>query len=425
MELIQLELKGFRGFKNKQVIQFPQKQQPLVFVGVNGAGKTALLDAIRAALTPFGNWLIYGSDRALGVVETLNINLDKESAEIILNWFYPIESEKTKYTSHITVNRDIEPHFKFEGATQLLSLISDIKSNISHYKNEYSIGLMAYYPSERLVLDADVEEDLGQTFNQLDALVNGFASFIDFKTFFRWFRQTEDIENEQRLTENNTYTEPKLQAVRNAIMAFLDGFSDLRIQRSPVADMVVKKGGKKLSVNQLSSGEKSLLTMIGDLARRLAIANPGLKNPLEGRGVVLIDEVDLHLHPTWQTEIVARLQRTFPKIQFILTTHSPLIINRLPLESLYFLKDNECFPATQSDLVTYGADILKILAWQGVVAVLPEEISEKINEIDHLIKSNNLEKAKEKLAALKKLTDPLHADILSLETDLEIKALKI
>jgi predicted ATP-binding protein involved in virulence len=78
--------------------------------------------------------------------------------------------------------------------------------------------------------------------------------------------------------------------------------------------------------NQLSQGEKSLI-LVGDIARRLAMMNPKLDNPLLGKGIILIDEIDMHLHPQWQRSIIQRLQTTFPNCQFILTTHSPLVIS--------------------------------------------------------------------------------------------------
>ena len=90
--------------------------------------------------------------------------------------------------------------------------------------------------------------------------------------------------------------------------------------------MVVDKSGKEIRVDLLSDGEKCTLAMFGDLARRLALANPGLENPLEGEGIVLIDEIELHMHPSWQRKVLGVLRRTFPNIQFIITTHSPQIL---------------------------------------------------------------------------------------------------
>jgi predicted ATP-binding protein involved in virulence len=102
--------------------------------------------------------------------------------------------------------------------------------------------------------------------------------------------------------------------------------------------MTITKQGQELIINQLSDGEKCLLAMVGDLARRLAIANPSLPDPLQGSGVVLIDEIELHLHPKWQREIIPALTRTFPNCQFIVTTHSPQVISQVKPEGIYILE---------------------------------------------------------------------------------------
>ncbi|MGH1336719.1 MAG: AAA family ATPase [Aureispira sp.] len=424
MELVKLAINGFRGFKNKQIINFPANKQPVVFVGINGAGKTSLLDAIRLGLRPFYKSLLVEQEEL--EVSPYNIHLEKEAMTLALDWTYSLESNQAIYQTKIRTNRTVQPLTSVEEQPSTTDLVADMKSKISLYKNEYSLGLLVYYPSDRSVSAPEIDDQTGENFGQLSAMSNATTSNIDFKTFFQWFRLTEDIENEKRLTEDPRYKEPKLQAVKNAILAFLDNFSDLRIQRSPFSDMVIKKEGQKLSVNQLSSGEKSLLTIVGDLARRLAIANPGLPNPLHGQAIVLIDEVDLHLHPKWQKEIVAKLQETFPNIQFILSTHSSLVIKHLKTESIFLVDNFECRPAKQTDLVTYGAGLGKLLAWQGVEGgVIPNDIREAINSIAQLIQAKELEEAKRELVALKQQIDPTHDEILDLQTQLEMKELDL
>ena len=86
--------------------------------------------------------------------------------------------------------------------------------------------------------------------------------------------------------------------------------------------------------------KKSLLALVGDIARRLILANPSLENPLYGEGIVLIDEIELHLHPKWQREVINKLREVFPNIQFILTTHSPQVISEISRECLHILSWN-------------------------------------------------------------------------------------
>lgn len=122
--------------------------------------------------------------------------------------------------------------------------------------------------------------------------------------------------------------DPQLHAVKKAILNALgDGFSEIRVKVTEEdAELIVIKKELELAFYQLSEGEKSVIALVGDLSRRLAIANPKRENPLEGDGIVLIDEIDLHLHPKWQEKIFPALQNTFPNIQFIVSTHAPKVL---------------------------------------------------------------------------------------------------
>lgn len=153
----------------------------------------------------------------------------------------------------------------------------------------------------------------------------------------------------------------------------LEGFSKLRVRRSPLR-MTINKNGSELIINQLSDGEKCLLAMVGDIARRLAIANPGLENPLAGEGVVMIDEIELHLHPDWQRKIIPSLTRTFPNLQFIVTTHSPQIISHVQPDSIYLLESTPEGIVAKRPESSFGRDINRILEDIMGVGARPPEI---------------------------------------------------
>src|SRR6185437_6373893 len=130
------------------------------------------------------------------------------------------------------------------------------------------------------------------------------------------------------------------EAFGRALAIFLDGFSDPKIEESPLR-LRVNKGDESLHLDQLSDGERSLLAIVADLIRRLSLANPEISDPLLGAGVVLVDEIELHLHPTWQRNVIEKLRTTFPNIQFIATTHSPFVIQSLRAGELINLDPEE------------------------------------------------------------------------------------
>jgi hypothetical protein len=190
--------------------------------------------------------------------------------------------------------------------------------------------IAVYYTTDRagLRLPRSLPTDLpsGQQLAHNGALSNRMVDYRDFMARYRVWR------SQGRCKE--------LRAFETALGIFLNGFSNVEVEVDPLR-ITVQKQGHRLALNQLSDGERSFIAMLGDMVRRLALANPDLDDPLQGHGVVLIDELELHLHPKWQREIVQGLRQTFPNIQFIGTTHSPFVIQSLGPGELINLDPDE------------------------------------------------------------------------------------
>jgi predicted ATP-binding protein involved in virulence len=157
----------------------------------------------------------------------------------------------------------------------------------------------------------------------------------------------------------------------------IENVSNLRMTGSPprlMVDFLLPSGRTEpLYLDQLSGGYKLILSLVIDLARRMAMINPGLEDPLQSEGIVMIDEIDLHLHPKWQQRIVHQLRRTFPNIQFILTTHSPQVLTTLKPENIRKISwhgDDIHFDEIPS---TYGAESGRVLSEVMEVEERPPE----------------------------------------------------
>ncbi|WP_234918195.1 AAA family ATPase, partial [Vibrio anguillarum] len=155
--------------------------------------------------------------------------------------------------------------------------------------------------------------------------------------------------------------------------------------------MSIDKNGEPFDVAQLSQGEKSLMALIGDIARRLSVMNPELKNPLEGDGIVVIDEVDMHLHPKWQRSLIKQLTTTFPKCQFVLSTHSPLVISDCKNVLAYLIGDEELIQLPS----LYGQDANTVLLEIMDTDIRNAEINESLSMALDAIHDSNLSQAKE------------------------------
>ena len=195
----------------------------------------------------------------------------------------------------------------------------------------------------------------------------------------------------------------QLEAVRAAISQLLPEFQHLTVRRSPLR-MEVEKNGEVLTVNQLSDGEKCLIAMVGDLARRMAIANATKANPLDGEGVILIDELELHLHPKWQRMIAPRLRQVFPNCQFIVSTHSPHILTHVEAETIVLLTRNNDEIQVKTPSESYGKSVERILEdIMELETTRPTVVSQKLHEIYEMISVDQCEIAHQQIQDMRQL----------------------
>ena len=163
----------------------------------------------------------------------------------------------------------------------------------------------------------------------MEALDGALESQSSFKSAFIWFYNKENEEHRlQKAQRSFDVTLKELDAVRRAITQTFPDISNPHIELNPLR-LAVTLNGETLDLMQLSDGYKTLLGLVIDLSMRMGLANPHLDDPLSAEAVVMIDEVDLHLHPSWQRRVLADLLRTFNNTQFIVTTHSPFIVESL------------------------------------------------------------------------------------------------
>ncbi len=188
----------------------------------------------------------------------------------------------------------------------------------------------------------------------------------------------------------NEYKE--LNYVIKAIEFFIPEYTNLRVVRSPRPQMLVDKNDITLSLEQLSDGEKNLLALVGDIARRLSIANPTNENPLNGEGIILIDEIDLHLHPSWQRMIITKMSEVFPNCQFIVSTHSPQILSHIKPDNIFLLDNTQKEFIISKPSQSFGLNSDRIL--EDIMFVDARPNKQKIHKLYVAIQNNEIEVAK-------------------------------
>jgi predicted ATP-binding protein involved in virulence len=172
-----------------------------------------------------------------------------------------------------------------------------------------------------------------------------------------------------------------------------------------------------LDVAQLSDGERGNLALVLDLTRRLAQANPKLRDPAsESEAVVLIDELELHLHPKWQRTILHSLTATFPKCQFIATTHSPQVIGEVEHHRIQIMADGQVYSPTHS----YGVDSSRVLEEVMDSTSRTSKAQELISQASQAVGAQRFDDARLLVDKLEKLTgNPNDAEVMRLRTLLD------
>lgn len=397
-----------------------------VLIGDNGAGKTNVLKSLATALSWFVARLRSEKSNGSSILEQQIRNGANSAAMTIA-----VQDQAGRFEWVLAKARTGR---KSDHSSQLSQLVrlADVYRTTLTSNDQASFPLIAFYPVERVVLDIPLKIREKHSFQQLDGYDNSLNQGVDFRRFFEWFREREDTENElsipaEKLTQieklfgsrdsvrlrealqqfNALSRDKQLSAVRTAITAFMPGFSNLRVRRKPTLHMSIDKGGLSLNVSQLSQGEKSLMALVGDIARRLAIMNPELENPLEGHGLVLIDEVDMHLHPRWARDIIARLTTTFPNCQFVLSTHSPLVISDSK-DVLVYALDNGHLTRVPP---LYGQDANTVLLEVMDTHIRNASVATRLNDLLDLIQDNRLDEARQAIGTLESELPPQHLDL--------------
>ena len=462
MKVKRLHLQNYGRFDDLNIDFAPTAEKTgnvTVIVGNNGAGKSQVLQALATSLSWFVAKLNDENSDGVELTQSdIKNNTHISSVKTSIEDLSYIERNKKWIEESIQADWKIDAttEKKFRPATYGLRvnrLSKVIRSYIYKFKKneETSLPIFAYYPVERniRITPAEVSDDFIN--NQFTAYDNALKKSVNFESFFSWFREREDIENEKIVNSaksdeiqnesalikslkskfeypiggrKKTLTEDDLDpfmlnfinefrmnffsqyykvddrllsSVRKSI-EFFTSFKNIHIRRQGTPTMIVEKDGEELDVNQLSQGEKSLLALVGDIARRLALLNPSLDNPLEGEGVVMIDEVDLHLHPKWQHNLIDKLVATFPNVQFILTTHSPHVISDRNDILLYSLDDGEL---TEMPNI-YGEDVNTVLTKVFDVDIRDPKAQEGFDEVARLIYRKDFQEAESKIVELEK-----------------------
>ncbi len=345
MKLARVEIENYRAIEKLDLTLNPDLT---VLHGNNAHGKTSVLSAIATGL---------GSISLL-LPDVSGIGFRRSDARDL----QPARVGLTAVNG-IAWDRRLGRSLRTPAHRELREAMAAIVNADREKTQPLDLPILAFYNADRAVLDQPrYRSGLKVEFTRYAALQGALSARTDFRDFFKWFYAKENEElREQKERRDFGHQLKELKAVRAAIESVLPDVSEPKIAFGPLR-FVVTLQSEELSIEQLGGGCSIMLALSADLARRMAQGNPHLDDPLQSEAVVLIDEIELHLHPLWQQRVLDDLARTFPNTQFIVSTNSPTVLTTVKPEHVVGLRRDQHGIVPESvSAPTYGAEAGDVL----------------------------------------------------------------
>lgn len=371
MRIDKLSLLNFRCFKQ---LDITFDEHITILVAPNGAGKTTVLDAVRLSLIPFIRSFdasLY-NNRSLGirtgdlrlVFRPEALNMERSPSVTITAEGEWESGKKAKWMSNF---HGEQASSEDRGAADLTLWGEQLKAQVRDENNEQPIDLpLALYLGtarlwyqDRYKSQSDEPRLDNSAFSRLSGYDDCLSATSNYKQFEQWYswlwRSLREFQIKSLETPVTNIVEAlrgdtirdAVQAIKQAINCLTQsatGWYDLEYSSTYNQQLIMRHPQHGiLPLNQLSDGLRNAVAMVADIAFRCVKLNPHLRDEaaLKTQGIVLIDEVDMFLHPAWQQQIIQSLRSAFPQIQFIVTTHSPQVISTVKRESVRLLEQDE------------------------------------------------------------------------------------
>ncbi len=391
------------GFKGKHIVNFKPQKTNLI-LGINGSGKSSLLNSI------YGNVLkglsgLVSSESKLVDISKSTIHYGMSFSESLSTFEVNNSGAISNYEVGLKMNINDRTHGIGSGVANFTRLLTNF------FHNNNSLPVFRYFKSEKLIDDTKTIVS-NQSFNKIENRTVGYNShssdFISIQEVTSFFINLINNENQEKVEKRNFNFETEkgryLRETINTFAKILYG-SDLELsvkasKYSNGQSLVIKKEEGELEFIQLSSGEKYVIALVLELIYRNITLNPNSTNLVNTPGIILIDEIEDHLHPRWQLNILKALNESFPNFQFIIASHSPLIASSVRKDQIIALSNFEIIPSEElSDIYSGTSDELlnKILFSDNQI----NDYKDIRKELDVLIAKFDFNHADKLLAELK------------------------
>ncbi len=389
MFLKSMTLHNFRCFSDLKV-NFNNRLT--VLVGNNGAGKSTVLEAaaiaagtLTSAMDGLTNYGIKKSDAHYKCFD-LGSNVDVQPQfPVEITAVGTVDGQEISWVRNLN---SAKGRGGLASAKEMTRVADNYQSRMRSGDKELKLPIISYYGTGRLWNQhREKKNDIFEKNSRSNGYIDSLDGAANDKLMIKWFQKMtmQQIQRGEMI--------PEFTAVRMAmeqVFASIAGVSDVQVQFNlDTGDIDIlyfdkDKEHVRIPLSLLSDGYKCTISLIADIAYRMAILNPQLLDKVltETEGIVLIDEIDLHLHPSWQKRILKDLMEVFPKVQFIVSTHAPEVINSAKQESIVVLSHNTVMPAMNE---TYGKDANTILREVMEVSERPDDIKQLFDQLYSLL----------------------------------------
>jgi len=422
MLLKRLRVAQLRAFEDAELGFHPRMN---IIMGVNGVGKSTILDALRYLLSDVLRAVsavpVSRNDFRVDDITVGKSSLTTSLACDILGASFTYTLHKPREEALPDPEREHEVRHQVVKTPTLTEWVADpgheadARSVAAALRKVDFQPLAVYFAPQRSILDSSKSSRRASRGREAALSAALYPRPLHAVDFAEWWLGRESL-----AAEGMAGPRAVLDALNVTASTFLESCRGLRAVSDPKPALLIEKNGTTLDVRQLSDGERGVLALVLDLTRRLSQANPQLEDPArEGSAIVLIDELDLHLHPGWQRKIVHRLLLTFPRCQFIATTHSPQIVSEVEPEQLQLLERSEDHIVVRRLPQSYGLESSWILEHLMDVTSRPQPSRRLISQIEDALDEGDLEAARTHLSRLRTMLHGDDADVVRLEASID------
>lgn len=416
-----------RNYKKFEDISIDFNSRMNVIIGNNGTGKTSILDALSISIGSIFLGIDTNSSPGIKkedvrcVSKKIGSTIDRQPQfPVVISCVGEIADKKISWIRQLNTESG---RTNYGDATNIKNIATDLQNSVRNGDENVVLPIISYYGTGRLW--AQKHESSQKTIdNRLQGYTDCLSVESNERLMLKWFEKMTYVQ-----LQDGTVI-PELQAVKKAIEeSYIESganVNDIQIifnvksHQLEISYIDENNNYQRHPFHELSDGYRNTLSLIADIAYRMAVLNPQFLGDVTKKtpGIVLIDEVDLHLHPIWQKRILKTLKNVFPLVQFIVTTHSPSIISSAKADELLILDGDSC---RNFEYEVYGKDSNSVLTEIMETSERPDEVADKFVEFDNLMDKGDYKSAENILDGLRNILGDNDSGVISASIALDFQ----